>query len=87
MHPVPGRRIFGCFGSNFALTGVSGALSGVCPFLPKSDLISAETPLDFVGGGALHIVGDMIILPQPAAMLGSTDGQHISRLQTFQNGV
>ena len=34
--PRSGRRIFGCFGSNFALTGVSGALSGVCPSSPKA---------------------------------------------------
>ena len=33
--PCSGGRIFGCFGSNFALTGVSGALSGVCPSSPK----------------------------------------------------
>lgn len=59
MHPVPGRRIFGCFGSNLALTGVSGALSGVLSVPAQSALISAETPFDFVGSGALHIVGNM----------------------------
>ena len=50
MHPVPGRRIFGCFGPNFALTGVSGAWSGCFPVLAQSALISAEIPRDFVAG-------------------------------------
>ena len=34
MHPVPGRRIFGCFGSNFAVCGVFVVWSGIC--LPSS---------------------------------------------------
>ena len=33
--PRSGTAFFGCFGSDFALTGVSGALSGVCPSPPK----------------------------------------------------
>ena len=32
MHPVPGRRIFGCFGSNFAVCGFFTVWSGVCLF-------------------------------------------------------
>ena len=30
IHPVPGRRNFGCFGSNFAVCGVFTAWLGVC---------------------------------------------------------
>lgn len=34
---------------------------GCLPVLAQSAFISAETPFNFVGGGALHIVGDMSI--------------------------
>ncbi len=37
---------------------------GFLSFLAQSTLISAETPFDFVGGGALHIVGDMGVYVQ-----------------------
>ena len=63
MHPVPGRRIFGCFGSNFAPTGVWNSV-GCLSVLAQSALISAETTFNFVGGGALHIVIDMGIYVQ-----------------------
>ena len=39
-------------------------LVGCFPVLAQSALISAEPPFDFVGGGALHIVGDMGIYVQ-----------------------
>lgn len=61
MHPVSGRRIFGCFGSNFALTGVSGALSGVCQSSPKVPSFPAETPFDFVGGAVKALAPDFKI--------------------------
>lgn len=57
--PVPGFRILGLYGVNS-----TGVVSFLFPFLAQSALISAETPLDFVGGGALHIVSDMGIYVQ-----------------------
>ena len=57
--PHSGAAYLWLFRFKFRSYGRFRCLVGCLPVLAQSALISAETPFDFVGGGALHIVGDM----------------------------
>lgn len=57
--PRSGTAYLRLFRLKFRSYGRFLRLVGCLPVPTQSALISAETPFDFVGGGALHIVGNM----------------------------
>lgn len=57
--PRSGAAYLWLFRLKFRSYGRFRCLVGCLSVLAQNALISAETPFDFVGGGALHIVGDM----------------------------
>ena len=62
--PRPGAAYLRLFRLKFRSYGHFRGLVGCLFVLAQSALISAETPFNFVGGGALHIVGDMSVYVQ-----------------------
>ena len=62
--PRAGTAYFRLFRLKFRSYGRFRHSVGCLSVLGQSALISAETPFDFVGGGALHIVGDMGVYVQ-----------------------
>ena len=57
--PRSGAAYFRLLRFKFCSYGRFRCSVGCLPILAQSALISAETPFDFVGGRALHIVGNM----------------------------
>lgn len=57
--PRSGAAYLRLFRLKFRSYGRFGNSVGCLPVPTQSALISAETPFDFVGSGALHIVGNM----------------------------
>ena len=62
--PRSGAAYLRLFRLKFRSYGRFRRLVGCLPILAQSALISAETSFDFVGGRALHIVGDMGVYVQ-----------------------